>query len=65
MYCFGEKIDNSKLLNVYKHKGLVPMFTNKDFYGWFQLCLLLNPFQNGLYIFGWLSARILLEFHVK
>ena len=26
------------------------MFTNKDFYGWFQLCLLLNPFQNGLYI---------------
>ena len=28
-----EKRDNSKLLNVYKHKGLVPMFTNKDFYG--------------------------------
>ena len=25
-----EKIDNSKLLNVYKHKWLVPMFTNKD-----------------------------------
>ena len=47
-----EKIDNSKLLNVYKHKRLVPMFTNKDFYGRFQLCLLLNPFQNGLYIFG-------------
>ena len=43
-------IDNSKLLNVYKHKWLVPMFTNKDFYGWFQLCLLLFPFQNGLYI---------------
>ena len=56
-FCW-EKIDNSKLLNVYKHKGLVPMFTNKDFYGWFQLCLLLNPFQNGLYIFGWLSVRI-------
>ena len=63
-FCW-EKIDNSKLLNVYKHKGLVPMFTNKDFYGWFQLCLLLNPFQNGLYIFGWLSVRIPLEFHVK
>ena len=60
-----EKIDNSKLLNVYKHKRLVPMFTNKDFHGWFQLCLLLNPFQNGLYIFGWLSVRILIEFHVK
>ena len=28
-----EKIDNSKLINVYKLKGLVPMFTNKDFYG--------------------------------
>ena len=28
-----EKIDNSNLLNVYKHKGLVPMFTNKDFNG--------------------------------
>ena len=41
------------------------MFTNKDFYGLFQLCLLLNPFQNGLYIFGWLSVRILLEFYVK
>ena len=27
------KTDNSKFLNVYKHKGLVPMFTNKDFYG--------------------------------
>ena len=27
------------------------MFTNKDFYEWFQLCLLFNPFQNGLYIF--------------
>ena len=26
------------------------MFTNKDFYGRFQFCLLLNPFQNGLYI---------------
>ena len=36
-----EKIDNSKLFNVYKHKRLVPMFTNKDFYGWFQLYLLL------------------------
>ena len=46
-----EKIDNSKLLNVYKHKGLVPMFTNKDFYWRFELCLLLNPFQNGLYSF--------------
>ena len=63
-FCW-EKIDNSKLLNVYKHKGLVAMFTNKDFYGWFQLCLLLNPFQNGLYIFVWLSVRISLEFHVK
>ena len=31
-FCW-EKIDNSKLINVYKHKGLVPMFTNKDFYG--------------------------------
>ena len=41
------------------------MFTNKDFYVWFQLCLLFNPFQNGLYIFGWLSVRILLEFHDK
>ena len=30
-----KKIDNSKLLNVYKHKWLVPMFTNKDFNGWF------------------------------
>ena len=30
---FWEKIDNSNLLNVYKHKGLVPMVTNKDFYG--------------------------------
>ena len=28
-----EKIDNSKLVNVYKHKWPVPMFTNKDFYG--------------------------------
>ena len=28
-----EKIDNSKFVNVYKHKRLVPMFTNKDFYG--------------------------------
>ena len=37
------------------------MFTNKDFNGWFQLCLLLNPFQNGLYSFGWLSVRNLLE----
>ena len=46
---FWEKIDNSKLLNVYKQKRLVPMFTSKDFYGWFQLCLLLNPFQNDLY----------------
>ena len=27
------------------------IFTNKDFYEWFQLCLLFNPFQNGLYIF--------------
>ena len=26
------------------------MFTNKDFYEWFQLCLFFNPFQNGLYI---------------
>ena len=60
-----EKIDNSKLLNVYKQKRLVPMFTNKDFNGWFQLCLLLNPFQNGLFIFGWLFVIILLEFHVK
>ena len=41
------------------------MFTNKYFYEWFQLCLLFNPFQNGLYIFGWLSVRILLEFYVK
>ena len=44
------KIDNSKFLNVYKHEWLVPMFTNKDFYGWFQLCLSLNTFENGLYI---------------
>ena len=29
----GEKKDNSKLLNVYKQKRLVPMFTNKDFVG--------------------------------
>ena len=65
MQFYGKKKDNTKLLNAYKHKWLVPMFTNKDFYGWFQLCLLLNPFQNGLYIFGWLSVRILLEFHVK
>ena len=48
MQFLWEKTDNSKLLNVYNHKGLVPMFTNKYFYGWFQLCLLLNPFQNGL-----------------
>ena len=41
------------------------MFTNKDFYEWFQLCLLYNHFQNDVYIFGWLSVRILLEFHVK
>ena len=27
-----EKKDNSKLRNVYKHKWLVTMFTNKDFY---------------------------------
>ena len=27
-----EKKDNSNLYNVYKHKGLVPMFTNKEFY---------------------------------
>ena len=60
-----EKKENSNLLNVYKHKWLVPMFTNKDFYGRFQLCLLRNPFKNGLYIFGWLSVWILLEFHVK
>ena len=60
-----EKKDHSKLCNVYKHKWLVPMFTNKDFYEWFQLCLLYNSFQNGLYIFGWLSVRILVEFHVK
>ena len=26
------------------------MFTNKDFYERFQLCLLFNPFKNGLYI---------------
>ena len=26
------------------------MFTNEDFYGLIQLCLLLNPVQNGLYI---------------
>ena len=43
----------------------MPMFTNKDFYVRVQLCLLLNPFQNGLYIFGWLSVRILVEFHVN
>ena len=60
-----ESESESNLLNVYKHKGLMPMFTNKDFNGWFQLCLLLNPFQNGLYSFGWLSVRNLLEFHVK
>ena len=34
----------------------------KTFNGWIQLCLLLNPFQNGLYIFGWLSVRNLFEF---
>ena len=33
MQFLWEKKDNSKLLNVYKSKGLVPMFTNKDFYG--------------------------------
>ena len=33
MQFYWEKIDNSKLLNVYKHKWLVPMFTNKNFYG--------------------------------
>ena len=33
MQNWWEKKDNSKLLNVYKHKGLVPMFTNRDFYG--------------------------------
>ena len=27
-----EKKDNSKLCNVYKHKWLVTMFTNSDFY---------------------------------
>ena len=27
-----EKKDNSKLCNVYKHKWLVPMFTNEEFY---------------------------------
>ena len=55
------KKDNSKLRNVYN----VIMFTNKDFYEWFQFCVLLNPFQIALYIFGRLSARNLLEFHVK
>ena len=60
-----EKKDNSKVRNDHKHKWFVTMFTNKDFYEWFQLCLLFNPFQNGLYIFGWLSVRIVLEFHVK
>ena len=38
-------------------KWLVPMFTNKDFYEWFQRCLLFNPFKNGLYIFQWLSVE--------
>ena len=33
--------------------------------GEFQLCLLLNPFQNGLYIFEWLFVGMLLEFDVK
>ena len=57
-----EKKDNSKLRNIYKHKWLVTMFTNKGFSEWFQLCLFFNPFRNGLYIFGWLSVKILLEF---
>ena len=60
-----EKTDNSNLCIVYKHKWLMPMFTNKDFYEWFQLCLLFNPYQKCLYIFGWLSVRILVEFPVK
>ena len=45
-----EKKDNSKVRNVYKHKWLVTMFTNKDCNVWFQLCLLFNPFQKCLYI---------------
>ena len=45
------KKDNSKSCNVYKHKRLVTVFTNKDFYEWFQLCLLFYPFQKCLYIF--------------
>ena len=60
-----EKKDNSILSNVYKHKWLLTMFTKKDLYGWFQLSLLFIFFQNGLYIFGGLSVRILLECHVK
>ena len=41
------------------------MFTNKDFYKWIQFYLLFNPIQNDLYIFGWLSVKLLLEFQVK
>ena len=37
---------------------LMTMFTNKDFYEWFQLYLFFNRFQNYLPIFGWLSVRI-------
>ena len=65
MHILLEKKDNSKLCNIYKHKWLVPMFTNIDFYELFQLCLLFNPFQKCLFIFGRLSVRILVEFHVK
>ena len=56
---FSHKI---ALCSVYKHKCLVTMFTNKDFYEFFQLCLLLSPFQNYnyMYIFGLLlTLRIL------
>ena len=32
MHFLWEKKDNPKLCNVYKHKKLVAMFTNKDFH---------------------------------
>ena len=49
-----EKKDNAKLSNVYKHKWLVTMFTNKDFYEWFQLCLLFNPFPKW-FVYFWMT----------
>ena len=65
MQFYGKRKITLNYVIVYKHKWLVPMFTNKDFNDWYQLCLLFNHFQNSVYVFGWLSVRILLEFHVK